>query len=194
MARGRAALAAATRNLAPNFGRERSAEGAKIRRCMAATVAHLQRLASHGVAFRSFTEEYLSTENELVRNVLLAVLASLAKLEREKISQRTKAGLERARAAGKPLGRPKFSDGGREKLRKALHTGASWHAVSVKTRIPYSTVKKHARMMGYEAGPRPGKPKATVATEVRTNYSGLPRLHEVLARGSALVKNDGPKA
>ena len=29
----------------------------------------------------------LSTENELVRNVLLAVLASLAKLEREKISQ-----------------------------------------------------------------------------------------------------------
>jgi hypothetical protein len=38
----------------------------------------------------------LSTENELVRNVLLAVLASLAKLEREKISQRMKAGLEQA--------------------------------------------------------------------------------------------------
>ena len=38
----------------------------------------------------------LSTENELVRNVLLAVLASLAKLEREKISQRMKAGLERS--------------------------------------------------------------------------------------------------
>jgi DNA invertase Pin-like site-specific DNA recombinase len=36
----------------------------------------------------------LSTENELVRNVLLAVLASLAKLEREMISQRMKAGLE----------------------------------------------------------------------------------------------------
>jgi DNA invertase Pin-like site-specific DNA recombinase len=36
----------------------------------------------------------LSTENELVRNLLLAVLASLANLEREKISQRMKAGLE----------------------------------------------------------------------------------------------------
>jgi DNA invertase Pin-like site-specific DNA recombinase len=87
---------------------------------MAATVTHLQRLSSHGVAFRSFTEEHLSTENELVRNVLLAVLASLAKLEREKISQRTKAGLERARANGKRLGRPRFSDGSREKLRRAL--------------------------------------------------------------------------
>ncbi len=115
---------------------------------MAATVAHLQRLASHGVAFRSFTEEHLSTENELVRNILLAVLASLAKLEREKISQRTKAGLERARANGKVLGRPKFSDGDREKLRKALDAGESWHAVSRKTRLPYATVKKHARADG----------------------------------------------
>src|ERR1700738_5360576 len=117
---------------------------------MAATVAHLQRLASHGVAFRSFTEEHLSTENELVRNVLLAVLASLAKLEREKISQRTKAGLERAGAQGKVLGRPAFSTREREKLRVALDRGNSWHAVSIETGIPYSTVKKHARALGYE--------------------------------------------
>jgi DNA invertase Pin-like site-specific DNA recombinase len=117
---------------------------------MAATVAHLQRLASHGVAFRSFTEEHLSTENELVRNILLATLSSLAKLEREKISQRTKAGLERARAKGKVLGRPKFSDGDRETLRKALDTGESWHAVSIAASIPYSTVKKQARKLGYE--------------------------------------------
>src|SRR6266403_3018039 len=94
---------------------------------MAATVGHLQRLSSHGVSFRSFTEEHLSTENELVRNILLATLASLAKLECEKISQRTKAGLERARAKGKILGRPKFSDGDRAKLREALNTGDSWH-------------------------------------------------------------------
>jgi len=117
---------------------------------MAATIAHLQRLSSHCVGFHSFTEEHLSTDNELVRNVLLAVLASLAKLEREKISQRTKAGLERARAMGKRLGRPKFADNRLERLRIALDTGESWHAVSRKTRIPYSTVKKHARALGYE--------------------------------------------
>jgi DNA invertase Pin-like site-specific DNA recombinase len=122
---------------------------------MAATVAYLQRLASHGVAFRSFTEEHLSTENELVRSILLATLSSLAKLEREKISQRTKAGLHRARAMGKRLGRPQFSDGDRAKLRMALETGESWHAVSMKTGIPYSTVKKHARALGYEPSRRP---------------------------------------
>ncbi len=128
---------------------------------MAATIGHLQRLSSHGVSFHSFTEEHLSTDNELVRNILLATLASLAKLEREKISQRTKAGLERARAMGKVLGRPKFSDGDREKLRAALDGGKSWHAVSIETRIPYSTVKKHARALGYE-------PRRRVATSIAT--------------------------
>ncbi len=148
---------------------------------MAATVAHLQRLASHGVAFRSFTEEHLSTENELVRNILLALLASLAKLEREKIGQRTKAGLERARAKGKILGRPKFSDGDREKLRKALDVGESWHAVSKKTRIPYATVKKHARAMGYKPRQTPGKPIVPVTKPVRPNFSGRMTLQEALA-------------
>ncbi len=128
---------------------------------MAATIGHLQRLSSHGVGFHSFTEEHLSTDNELVRNILLATLASLAKLEREKISQRTKAGLERARAMGKRLGRPKFSDGDREKLRAALDGGKSWHAVSIATRIPYSTVKKHARALGYE-------PQRRVAISIAT--------------------------
>jgi DNA invertase Pin-like site-specific DNA recombinase len=142
---------------------------------MAATVAHMQRLASHGVAFRSFTEEHLSTENELVRNILLATLSSLAKVEREKISQRTKAGLARARANGKRLGRPIFSDRDKQRLRSALDTGDSWHAVSLKTRIPYSTVKKHARAMGYE----PPRRAASSATETRAqeimvtpNYQG----------------------
>jgi DNA invertase Pin-like site-specific DNA recombinase len=159
---------------------------------MAATIAHLQRLASHGVAFRSFTEEHLSTENELVRNILLAVLASLAKLEREKISQRTKAGLERARAKGTILGRPKFRDDDRAKLRKALDTGESWHEVSKKTRIPYATVKKHARAMGYQPRRHLGKPISPVLSQTATNYSGLPSLREVLARLPASL-DDGRK-
>jgi DNA invertase Pin-like site-specific DNA recombinase len=159
---------------------------------MAATVGHIQRVASHGVAFRSFTEEHLSTENELVRNVLLAVLASLAKLEREKISQRTKAGLERAGAKGKILGRPKFSDGDREKLRRALDNGASWHAVSVATKIPYSTVKKYARALGFKPGQRHLNPPAAV-TETVKNFSGMLTLKEALARLQA-GQNDGASA
>jgi hypothetical protein len=37
---------------------------------MAQTIIHLQRLSSNGVAFHSYTEPHLATDNELVRNVL----------------------------------------------------------------------------------------------------------------------------
>ena len=116
---------------------------------MVPTIGHLQRLTSYGVVFHSFTEPMLSTDNELVRDIMLAVIASLAKAERRKISERTKAGLQRARANGKRLGRVPFSTRDREELRMALDAGKTWHAASLATGIPYSTVKKHARALGY---------------------------------------------
>ena len=70
--------------------------------------------------------------------MVLASLSSLATVDREKISQRAKASLEGARARGRHHGRQKFNDGDRQKLRAALDS------------IPYSTVKKHARLMGCE--------------------------------------------
>ena len=117
---------------------------------MVPTILHLQRLAAAGVAFHSYTEPLLSTDNEVVRDIVLAVMASLAKMERQKISERTKAGLERAKARGKRLGRAPFSSANRTKLRMALDAGMSWHAASAETDVAYSTVRKHARLMGYE--------------------------------------------
>ena len=54
---------------------------------MVPTIMHLQRLASYGVGFHSYTEAHLATDNELARNILLALLASLAKVEAQKISE-----------------------------------------------------------------------------------------------------------
>jgi DNA invertase Pin-like site-specific DNA recombinase len=51
---------------------------------------HLQRLGSYGVGFHSYTEPHLATDNELVHNILLVLLASLGKLEAQKLSDRTK--------------------------------------------------------------------------------------------------------
>jgi DNA invertase Pin-like site-specific DNA recombinase len=70
---------------------------------MVPTIAHLQRLTQSGVAFHSYTEPLMSTDNELVRDIVLAVMASLAKQEAIRISERTKAGLARAIAKGKKL-------------------------------------------------------------------------------------------
>jgi DNA invertase Pin-like site-specific DNA recombinase len=50
-----------------------------------------KRLTACGVGFHSYTEAHLATDNELVRNILLALLASLAKIEAQKVSERTRA-------------------------------------------------------------------------------------------------------
>src|ERR1700724_3119152 len=53
---------------------------------MIATVGYLQRLAAAGVAFHSYSEPALCSDNEMVRDIVLAVMASLAKAERARMS------------------------------------------------------------------------------------------------------------
>lgn len=74
---------------------------------MVATVTRLQQLKSYGVGWRSYTQPLFDTGNEMTNNIVLAVLAEVAKQERITISERTKAGLERVRRQGVRLGRPK---------------------------------------------------------------------------------------
>lgn len=88
-----------------------------------ATLTYLRRLESAGVGWKSHTEEYLDSAG-MFKDVILALLSTLAKQERLRISERTKAGLERARRAGKQLGRrPKIMD--RDKMRRMRGEGKS---------------------------------------------------------------------
>ena len=60
------------------------------------TLQHLQRLTSFGVGWKSFTEQYLDSCG-VFRDAVLSILATIAKQERIRLSERTIAGLERAR-------------------------------------------------------------------------------------------------
>jgi DNA invertase Pin-like site-specific DNA recombinase len=70
------------------------------------TIGYLQDLKGWGVEWRSFTQPFLDTGNEMVDSIVLSVLSALAKQERAVIAERTLAGIQRARKAGKRLGRP----------------------------------------------------------------------------------------
>ncbi len=70
------------------------------------TLQHLQRLSSYGVEWFSYCEEYLRSIG-VFKEAVLAILAAVAKQERIRLSERVQAGLRRARAQGKILGRPK---------------------------------------------------------------------------------------
>lgn len=65
----------------------------------------LSELEARGVKFEC-TDQAIST-NTPTGKLLLSVLAGVAEFERELIRDRTKAGLARARAQGKKLGRPR---------------------------------------------------------------------------------------
>jgi DNA invertase Pin-like site-specific DNA recombinase len=111
---------------------------------MAQTIAHLQRLTSHGVSFHSYTEPHLATDNELVRNILLALLSSLAKLEAQKISDRTKAGMARAQAKGIKVGRPRLTIQLRLQIARRAAKGETPYAIAKALRIDRHTAAKYA--------------------------------------------------
>lgn len=116
---------------------------------MVATIGHLQRLASYGVSFHSYTEPALSSDNEMTRDIVLAVLAALAKQEARRISERTKAGMERARArgtaSGKPIGRAPLTLDKQRAIRDAMSTpGATFYGVGKALGIDPHTVKRYA--------------------------------------------------
>lgn len=97
---------------------------------MVPTIMHLQRLATAGVGFHSYTEPLLSTDNEMVRDIVLAVMAAMAKQERVRLIERTKAGMRRARSQGKVIGRPRVGHGVEAAVRAALANGASLRAAA----------------------------------------------------------------
>ena len=74
---------------------------------VSATLQHLERLTSYGVNWRSFTEQYLDSCG-VFRDAVLAILAVIAKQERIRLSERTLAGLARARKEGRIGGRPRL--------------------------------------------------------------------------------------
>ena len=70
---------------------------------------HLERLDNYGVGYRSFTEQYLDSTG-MFKEAVIGILAAVAKQERVRLSERTVAGLERARSQGRVGGRPKAED------------------------------------------------------------------------------------
>ena len=70
------------------------------------TLTYLQTLTSYGVGWKSFTEQYLDSCG-VFRDAVLSILATIAKQERIRLSERTIAGLEKARRQGRMGGRPR---------------------------------------------------------------------------------------
>jgi DNA invertase Pin-like site-specific DNA recombinase len=68
------------------------------------TLQKLRELENLGIGYISYQEPYLNTVGQF-KEVVISILSTIAKIEREQISERTKAGLRRAKINGVVLGR-----------------------------------------------------------------------------------------
>jgi len=112
---------------------------------MVPTILHLQHLTAAGVGFHSYTEPHLATDNELVRNILLSVLSSLAKVEAQKISERTRAGMAKARATGKHIGRSSISPKLQKRIAERVAAGETPYKIAKDLGIDRHTAAKYGR-------------------------------------------------
>ena len=72
-----------------------------------ATLQHLSWLTACGVGYKSYTEQYLDSCG-IFKDAVIGILAVIAKQERVRLSERTRAGIAIARSKGRLLGRPRL--------------------------------------------------------------------------------------
>jgi DNA invertase Pin-like site-specific DNA recombinase len=118
---------------------------------MVPTIGYLQRLAAAGVGFHCYTEPMLSTDNEMIRDIVLAVMSSLAKQERLRHVERIHAGIARARIkgtqSGKPIGRPWTDKRKEAAIRAELAKGTGILKTARLCKVGTGTVQRIKRAM-----------------------------------------------
>ncbi|RZK41487.1 MAG: resolvase [Hymenobacter sp.] len=106
------------------------------------TLQHLNLLESYGVGYKSYTEQYLDSTG-IFKEAVVSILAIVAKQERVRLSERTKAGLARAKTKGKQLGKPGKSQADIEQIRRLKGGGMSNYAIGKTLGISATTVAKY---------------------------------------------------
>jgi DNA invertase Pin-like site-specific DNA recombinase len=103
------------------------------------TIQYLQMLDDYGVSYKSYTEQYIDSSG-IFKDVIIALLSTLAKQERIRVSERVKAGLERSRQQGRVGGRPAINETKVKKLMKMKSEGHSVVAIAKELKICRGTV------------------------------------------------------
>src|SRR5437870_4103715 len=100
----------------------------------------LDQFAKFGVKFISFTEPYISSVGPF-SDVVVTLIATVANFEAGRMSERIRAGLARARADGKRVGRPPLTADATQVVRDRAQ-GASWSELAEKYRISRSSARR----------------------------------------------------
>jgi DNA invertase Pin-like site-specific DNA recombinase len=108
------------------------------------TIGYLEQLQGWNVGWRSYTQPFLDTGNDMVTGIVLSVLAAVAKQERITISERTQAGLARAVKQGRVLGRRPIKVDVHQ-ARRLQREGFGLRPIAERLRISVNTLQRALR-------------------------------------------------
>lgn len=114
------------------------------------TLEYLQKLSACGVAYKSLTEPYLDSIGAF-SEVVISLLACVARQEKLRIGERTVAGLLRARAEGKILGRPRVVSSP-SRIMELRREGRTLTAIAAKLSVSESSVYRALRSSQQNTG------------------------------------------
>ena len=101
------------------------------------------------MTFHSYTEPHLCADNEMVRGILLAVLATMAKQEAKRLSERVIAGMRKAAA---PIGRPRVDAETERAIQRLLRGGTGINKTAATVGVGTATVQRvRAEMAPFES-------------------------------------------
>ena len=106
------------------------------------TLQHLNRLTACGVGYKSYTEQYLDSCG-IFKDAVIGILAVIAKQERVRLSERTRAGIAIARSKGRQLGRPRLRTQPTE-IARLRSSGLSLRAIGRELGISEGSVRRLA--------------------------------------------------
>jgi DNA invertase Pin-like site-specific DNA recombinase len=107
------------------------------------TLQHLNTLESYGVGYKSYTEQYLDSTG-IFKDAVISILAIVAKQARVRLSERTRAGLVRAKAKGKQVGKPGLVQKQIDQIRQLKSEGMSNYAIGKALKLSATTIAKYA--------------------------------------------------
>ena len=106
------------------------------------TIFLLQQLDDYGILYKSYSEQYLDSSG-IFKDVIISILATLAKQEQIRLSERVKAGLDKAKSKGRIGGRPKISMEIIARIHELNHEGLSMRKIGKELKIHHGTVGQY---------------------------------------------------
>ena len=99
-------------------------------------------MEDYGVTYKSYSEQYIDSSG-IFKDVIIALLSTLGKQEKIRISERVQAGLSKARQQGRVGGRPTLATDKVNSIKKMKDKGMSILAISKELKVSRGTVYQY---------------------------------------------------